>query len=137
MLRKVLAGVSITGLAVSSLVALAVTPASAACTNAPGAALNLYANRNSTGAYYPATAADADLHQTPNSGNFNDKASRARNSYACTAWVLYDDVNFSDRRFCIKPMQNIDLHDSRWNFGDKISSIARIGSSCSGYPTFS
>ena len=69
--------------------------------------------------------------------SFNDKASSVRNG-SDNAWVLYDDANYDDRRYCIFAGQRIEnLHDSRWNFGDKISSIQRLpGNSCAGYPTF-
>jgi hypothetical protein len=112
------------------------TTASAACSNQPGDSLYLYKNRNSTGDLLLATASDSNLG-TSSIDNFNDKASRAFNSYNCNAWVLYDDTNYRDRNYCIKPGQNIDLHDSRWNFGDKTSSIKKLNTtSCSGYPTF-
>jgi hypothetical protein len=136
MKQRFLAAGCVAGMVAASLFAVA-APAQAACTNPVGAAMHLFQNRNGTKDWYPARSSDADLHQTPGSGNFNDKASRARNDYSCNAWVLYDDVNYADRRYCIRPGQNIDLHDSRWNFGDKISSIRKLGNgSCIGYPIF-
>lgn len=111
--------------------------AAAACRELPGACLWLYKNRNGYGAVAPSDVSDSDLKNTQRGENFNDKTSRVKNQYACSAWVLYDDKNYEDRRYCIKPGQEIDLHDSRWNFGDKISSIKRLATrSCSGYPTF-
>jgi hypothetical protein len=71
-------------------------------------------------------------------GSFGDKASSVKNTDRANAWVLYDDDHYGDRRFCIRPGQTINnLHDPRWRFGDKISSVNRLGTrSCSGYPTF-
>jgi hypothetical protein len=69
--------------------------------------------------------------------SFSDKASSVWNG-SDNAWVLYDDAGYQDRRYCLVPGGRIaNLHDSRWNFGDKISSIKRLsGTSCAGYPTF-
>ncbi len=68
---------------------------------------------------------------------FGDKASSVDNR-SSSAWVLYDDSGYKDRRYCISPGQRInDLHAQAWKFGDKISAIKRLsGTSCAGYPTF-
>lgn len=70
-------------------------------------------------------------------GSAGDKASSVKNRDV-VAWVLYDDTNHGDRHFCIGATGYIpNLHDSKWNFGDKISSVKRLSSnSCRGYPTF-
>ena len=80
-------------------------------------------------------ASQPDLSKTFCS--FGDKASSVWNG-SDNAWVLYDDAGYGDRRYCITAGGRIsNLHDSRWNFGDKISSIKRLsGNSCAGYPTF-
>ncbi len=72
-----------------------------------------------------------------NLGGPGDEASSARNE-SDSAWVLYDDTGFRDRRYCIRPGEYVrDLHNEQWNFGDKISSVRRLStSSCRGYPTF-
>lgn len=69
--------------------------------------------------------------------SFSDKASSVKN-YTSSAWVLYDDRGYGDRHYCIRPGQVInDLHYRAWNFGDKISSLRRLGTrSCAGHPTF-
>ena len=73
-----------------------------------------------------------------NLGGFGDEASSVQNTDRSRAWVLYDDKDYGDRRFCIRPNQTINnLHSAQWRFGDKISSVRRLGtSSCRGYPTF-
>ncbi|MGW8575538.1 peptidase inhibitor family I36 protein [Streptomyces niveus] len=70
-------------------------------------------------------------------GSASDRASSVKNRDS-VAWVLYDDTNHGDRHYCLRATGYIpNLHDSRWNFGDKISSVKRLGSnSCRGYPTF-
>lgn len=68
---------------------------------------------------------------------FGDMASSVRN-VSSVAYVLYDDTGYSDRRYCIRAGESIsNLHNDAWNFGDKISSVKRLGSnSCAGYPRF-
>ncbi|MET9552267.1 hypothetical protein [Streptomyces sp. NPDC006645] len=70
-------------------------------------------------------------------GSAGDRASSVRNRDV-VAWVLYDDTGHADRHYCIPAGGYIpNLHDGRWNFGDKTSSVKRLGSnSCRGYPTF-
>jgi hypothetical protein len=95
------------------------------------ASLQLARNQGLSGVH-TYSGSQADL------GHFGDEASSVKNTDRSNAWVLYDDDNYRDRRFCIRPNQTINnLHDSRWRFGDKISSVKRLGSSsCRGYPTF-
>lgn len=71
------------------------------------------------------------------SKGFNDLTSSAYNLDS-VAWVLYDDTNYGDRRYCIEPGQKIaNLHAAAWNFGDKISSAKRLSTaSCGNYPRF-
>ncbi|MYW01525.1 hypothetical protein [Streptomyces sp. SID3343] len=66
-----------------------------------------------------------------------DLASSAQNTDT-SAWVLFDDRNYRDRRYCLPPGGYIaNLHSGSWNFGDKTSSVLRLGTaSCAGYPTF-
>lgn len=96
------------------------------------ASLRMARNQGQSGEVHTYSGSQADL------GHFGDEASSVKNTDASHAWVLYDDDNYKDRRFCIRPNQSINnLHDSRWNFGDKISSVKRLkSSSCAGYPTF-
>ncbi|WP_405800911.1 hypothetical protein [Streptomyces sp. NBC_01506] len=70
-------------------------------------------------------------------GAAGDQASSVKNQDV-VAWVLYDDTSHRDRHYCIPATGYIpNLHDKKWNFGDKISSVKRLGSnSCRGYPTF-
>jgi hypothetical protein len=70
-------------------------------------------------------------------GGFSDEASSAEN-YSSLAWVLFDDENYRDRHYCLRPHEIVyNLHDPAWNFGDKVSSALRLNtSSCAGYPTF-
>jgi hypothetical protein len=67
----------------------------------------------------------------------NDEASSAKNLSA-VAWVLYDDTYYRDRRFCIRPGEEVpDLGAPAYEFSDKISSVKRLDTaSCAGYPTF-
>ncbi|WP_179855071.1 peptidase inhibitor family I36 protein [Paractinoplanes atraurantiacus] len=134
--RRLTAGiVSVAAMATASLFALS-APAEAAqavCIEPEPAALYLYENRNGSGDVFQATASVIDFRVF----GFNDKASRVWNKYDCRAWVLYDDNQFEDRHYCIRPNQTVDLHLEKWNFGDKISSVKKLtGKSCSGYPTF-
>jgi hypothetical protein len=68
---------------------------------------------------------------------FSDETSSIRNE-SPVAWVLFDDREFEDRRYCIRPGEQVDdLHDRTWRFGDKTSSIMRLTSaSCAGFPAF-
>ncbi|MFG1996309.1 peptidase inhibitor family I36 protein [Actinoplanes sp. NPDC048988] len=133
--RRLAAGImSVVAMATASLFALS-TPAEAqaVCIEPEPAALYLYANRNGSGDVFQATVSVIDFRVF----GFNDKASRVWNKYDCRAWVLYDDNQFEDRHYCIRPNQTVDLHLEKWNFGDKISSVKKLtGKSCSGYPTF-
>jgi Beta/Gamma crystallin len=68
---------------------------------------------------------------------FSDATSSVRN-VSSVAYVLYDDSGYSDRRYCIRSGESIsNLHNDAWKFGDKISSVKKLGSnSCEGYPRF-
>ena len=133
MSRRLLALAAVAAMASASLVAVSSSPAHAVCINPDSSALYMYENRDGSGDVYQATITLASLHSV----HYNDKASRLWNKYTCNAWVVYDDSNFGDRRYCIRPRQTVDLHREQWNFGDKISSIRKLGNgSCSGYPTF-
>jgi hypothetical protein len=70
-------------------------------------------------------------------GGFSDEASSLFND-STSAWVVYDDKNYKDRRYCIRPGERVNnLHWASWKFGDKISSIRRLNSdSCAGYGPF-
>lgn len=76
-----------------------------------------------------------------NDGNFdfwsNDEASSAKN-YSGVAWVLYDDTYYRDRRFCIRPGEEVpDLGAPAYKFNDKISSVKKLATaSCEGHPAF-
>ncbi|GIH22793.1 hypothetical protein Aph01nite_11030 [Acrocarpospora phusangensis] len=67
----------------------------------------------------------------------NDEASSVENNTP-SAWVLFDDVGFKDRRFCIRPGEKVvHLGAPAYKFNDKVSSVLRLGSpSCGDYPTF-
>ncbi|WP_327049343.1 beta/gamma crystallin-related protein [Microbispora sp. NBC_01189] len=67
----------------------------------------------------------------------NDEASSVKN-VDLFAWVLYDDVDYKDRHFCIRPGEWVEnLGSSPWKFNDKISSLKRLTtSSCAGYVPF-
>jgi hypothetical protein len=109
--------------------AMATAPASQADTRAAGLLLGQHQNLGGSVWYFSDNRADI--------GSAGDKASSARNDDT-VAWLLFDDKNFSDRRYCLAPRHYVkDLHYASWNFGDKISSVKRLTtSSCSGYPTF-
>jgi hypothetical protein len=96
--------------------------------------LVLFDNRNTSGSAHGFESSDANICDLVCA---SDRASSVENTMS-VAWVLYDDSGFGDRRYCIKPGQVINnLHASAWNFGDKISSVRKLGTaSCSGYPTF-
>ncbi|KAA9375415.1 hypothetical protein F5972_27005 [Microbispora cellulosiformans] len=69
---------------------------------------------------------------------FSDRASSIVNN-TWLAWVVYDDRDFRDRRYCIRPWEKVDvLGAPQWKFNDKISSVQLLNSyNCDGYPTFS
>ncbi|TKK81104.1 hypothetical protein FDA94_34115 [Herbidospora galbida] len=73
----------------------------------------------------------------PDLTSFSDKTSSLTN-YDWNAWVVYDDKNYRDRHYCIRPGETVpNLSSSRWKFNDKISSAKRLQSaSCAGYPAF-
>ncbi|GAA2904806.1 hypothetical protein GCM10010517_70920 [Streptosporangium fragile] len=68
---------------------------------------------------------------------WNHWASSVRNSDD-VAWVLYDDWDYADRRFCLRSGEEVKrLGDEQWRFNDKTSSIRRLSTnSCAGYPAF-
>ncbi|MCC5577113.1 hypothetical protein IMZ11_15920 [Microtetraspora sp. AC03309] len=73
----------------------------------------------------------------PDLGGFSDKTSSLVNN-DWMAWVVYDDKNYRDRHYCIRPGETVpNLSSSRWKFNDKISSAWRLNTaSCAGYPAF-
>ena len=68
---------------------------------------------------------------------YSDKISSIRNLDS-VAWVLFDDKNYQDRRYCIRPGESVpDLGAPMWKFNDKTSSVLRLTTaSCTGYPAF-
>ncbi|WP_062433304.1 hypothetical protein [Herbidospora daliensis] len=68
---------------------------------------------------------------------FNDEASSLTNN-DWNAWVVFDDKNYRDRRYCIRPGESVpSLGAQQFKFNDKISSALRLESaSCAGYPAF-
>lgn len=68
--------------------------------------------------------------------DFGDKASSVMNRTS-SAWIIYDDKDYADRRFCLPPGVGVrDLGVEAMKFNDKTSSARRAGSaSCpSGTP---
>ncbi|NEY32592.1 hypothetical protein GTU99_10375 [Streptomyces sp. PRKS01-65] len=127
MLNKIVRGLIAVVAAVAT--AMVTAPASHAGTRAAGLLLGQHQNLGGSVWYFPGSKADI--------GSAGDKASSAKNDDT-VAWLLFDDKNFSDRRYCLAPGYYVkDLHFGSWNFGDKISSVKRLTtSSCSGHPTF-
>lgn len=124
-------------LAAGATTVVAVAAAGLVATASPAAAatdLSLYWNQNYAGTVFFTTVSNSNLDRVFQAG---DEASSVDNTTG-VAWVLYDDAGYSDRQYCIKPGQRIgNLHNAKWKFGDKISSVKRLGtSSCSGYPQF-
>jgi hypothetical protein len=78
------------------------------------------------------TASDSNL-----SGQGGDQASSLNNNDS-RAWVVYEHDTFGGRGYCINTGSEVsDLHSGILSFGDKISSVRRLGtSSCFGYPSF-
>jgi hypothetical protein len=68
-------------------------------------------------------------------GGANDEASSALNDDT-VAWVVYQHSSYRGRELCLTPGRYIaDFHGSWLDFGDKISSVKRLGtSSCEGHP---
>jgi hypothetical protein len=114
--------------AIATTLVVTATPASAASN------LALYWNQNYRGSVYITSSSDSNLDDGLQAG---DEASSVHNG-TTVAWVLFDDAGYADRRYCIRPGQRVaNLHAQAWNFGDKISSVRRLGTaSCSGYPQF-
>lgn len=73
----------------------------------------------------------------PDLSIFSDKTSSLTNNDRM-AWVVYDDKQYRDRHYCIRPGETVpNLSSSRWKFNDKISSVKRLDTaSCAGYPAF-
>jgi hypothetical protein len=67
----------------------------------------------------------------------SDKASSVRN-HDSVAWVLFDDKQYRDRRFCIRPGKEMAyLGAEAYRFNDKISSVRRMPTAdCEGHPEF-
>lgn len=122
----------------AAVVLTACVAATTIVTATPGAAssapLKLYEHTGYNG--YSVSLYSSDSNLWWNKG-FGDLASSVKNN-SSVAWVLYDDSGYGDRRYCIRAGETIsNLHNSAWNFGDKISSVKELGSdSCSGYPRF-
>ena len=74
---------------------------------------------------------------SPDLGSFSDKTSSLTNN-DWMAWVVYDDKQYRDRHYCIRPGETVpNLSSSQWKFNDKISSAKRLETaSCAGYPAF-
>jgi len=124
---------TITALLVAGAATAAVlTAAPAAQADAAAGQLLLGRDQSLTGTVWSHRSSIANLGSSE-----GDKASSAKNEDS-VAWVLYDDKNYKDRRYCLTPGRYIrDLHGGSWNFGDKISSVYRLSTaSCAGYPTF-
>nr|WP_062331104.1 hypothetical protein [Herbidospora sakaeratensis] len=68
---------------------------------------------------------------------FNDETSSLTNN-DWNAWVVYDDKDYQDRRYCVRPGETVpNLSAQQFKFNDKISSARRLESaSCAGYPAF-
>lgn len=94
------------------------------------AGLYLYEDSWFEGELYVRTYS-TNLHES------SDRASSIENN-DWSAWVVYDDRNFQDRRYCIRPWEKVNvLGAPQWKFNDKISSVKRLNSyDCDGYPTF-
>jgi hypothetical protein len=94
------------------------------------AGLHLYEDSWFEGEHY-ITIYSTNLHGA------SDRASSIENN-DWSAWVVYDDRNFQDRRYCIRPKEKVNvLGAPQWKFNDKISSVKRLNSyDCAGYPTF-
>lgn len=67
----------------------------------------------------------------------SDKASSVRN-YDNVAWVLFDDKHYQDRRYCIRPGEEVALLGvDGLRFNDKISSVYQMPTAdCGRYPAF-
>ena len=67
----------------------------------------------------------------------SDKASSVKN-YDDVAWVLFDDKQYRDRRYCIRPGEEVArLGADALRFNDKISSVYRMPTAdCGQYPAF-
>ncbi|GAA2904811.1 hypothetical protein GCM10010517_70930 [Streptosporangium fragile] len=72
-----------------------------------------------------------------NGYTWNDMAASVKNTDD-VAWVLYDDSDYRDRRFCLRSGESVTwLEHEQWRFNKKTSSIRRLTlNSCVGYPAF-
>lgn len=60
--------------------------------------------------------------------NFGDKTTSVQNKTS-VSWVVYDDDNYRDRAFCIKPGVSVrDFGSSAYKFSDKTSSAKKLSS---------
>ncbi|OJF11694.1 beta/gamma crystallin-related protein [Couchioplanes caeruleus] len=132
-MRTILAKTTLILAGTAALIGLGATGASAA----PTAQAAVADSPLTLGEHQSLSGSTWDYRSTNRAINPEDEASSAYN-HSSVAWVLYQHDNFEGRRYCLKPGQRIsNLHDSRWDFGDKISSVQRLGvTSCNGYPTF-
>ncbi|GIH23323.1 hypothetical protein Aph01nite_16330 [Acrocarpospora phusangensis] len=67
----------------------------------------------------------------------NDEASSVEN-FTVVAWVLFDDADLRDRRYCIRPGEVVpDLGAPQYKFNDKVSSVLKLSrATCDEYPPF-
>jgi hypothetical protein len=116
----------------TGITVVAPTVAQAAKSDCASGKLCMWHNQNYTSTRFDRTSSDDHL---------NDDSDEAHSVYNFTgvAWVLYDDNTYdeSDRHFCIKAkVSHPDLGVGAYKFGDKITSVKKLGSnSCAGYPT--
>jgi Beta/Gamma crystallin len=101
---------------------------------APGGSNRLILGRNQSlgGTNWAFTGSDSNL-----SGQGGDQASSIRNDDS-RAWVVHENDGFGGRGYCITAGNEVsDLHSGILGFGDKISSVRRLGTpDCWGQPSF-
>jgi Beta/Gamma crystallin len=101
---------------------------------APGGSNRVILGRHQSlgGTNWTFTASDSNI-----SGQGGDEASSLSNNDS-RAWVVYEHDTFGGRGYCINTGREVsDLHSGIFGFGDKISSVRRLGtSSCFGFPSF-
>ncbi|WP_327047959.1 beta/gamma crystallin family protein [Microbispora sp. NBC_01189] len=123
-------------LALAAIVSAATTLGFGASTPAQAGILKLILHEDAgfEGGYRILDALDPEH---PDLAWFSDKTSSIVNN-DWSAWVLYDDKNYQDRRYCIRSGETVpNLSSPQWKFNDKISSARRLNTrSCAGYPTF-
>jgi hypothetical protein len=125
-LRRAAMTIALAAMAVLPATALTATPAQAG----EGALwLGEHQDLQSKNWRYYATTAKLGGPGDDASSVFNDTEN---------VWLLFEHSNFGGRFYCIRSGQYIrDLHSPAWKFGDKISSVSRLGiRTCQGYPVF-